>query len=462
MNKPIDVNIAFIGGGSRGWAFSLMSDLAKEEEIRCHIRLYDIDKKASEMNAKIGNDLSARDDIVGKHEWRATHTYKEALTGADFVVISVMPGTFKEMHSDVHTPEKYGIYQPVGDSSGPGGIIRALRTIPMFREFAREIKKYCPKAWVINYTNPMTLCTRTLYEEFPEIKAFGCCHEVFETKELMGLALKRETGIEIARDDISFSVSGVNHFTWITEAHYKNYDLMEMYKRFAEEYKDVGFIHKNDHWMNNFFADAKRIKFDLFLRYGAAAAAGDRHLSEFCPGSWYLKDKEKVREWMFGLTTVDWRMENLEERLKNQRELYEGKKFEVFETGEEGVKQIKSIMGLSTLVTNVNLPNRGQAPDLPMGAVVETNAVFNDDMVTPVATNPLPGGACDLVKRIIAEQELVIKACFSGDYEEAYKAFCMDPLMRLDLTDCRKLWIEMIENTVDYIPGGQEYLAKIR
>ena len=100
-------------------------------------------------------------------------------------MISIMPGTFDEMESDVHAPEKFGIYQSVGDTTGPGAVMRALRTIPMFEEFAAAIREYCPQAWVINYTNPMTVCVKTLYRVFPKIKAFGCCHEVFGTQKLL-------------------------------------------------------------------------------------------------------------------------------------------------------------------------------------------------------------------------------------------------------------------------------------
>ena len=89
------------------------------------------------------------------------------------------------MESDVHLPERLGIYQSVGDTAGPGGMVRALRTIPMFVEIAGAIKEYAPKAWVINYTNPMSLCVKTLYHVFPEIKAFGCCHEVFGTQKVL-------------------------------------------------------------------------------------------------------------------------------------------------------------------------------------------------------------------------------------------------------------------------------------
>ena len=127
------------------------------------------------------------------------------------------------MESDVHAPEKYGIYQSVGDTAGPGGIVRALRTIPMFEEFAVAIEKYCPEAWVINYTNPMTVCVDTLYKVFPKIKAFGCCHEVFGTQTLLQTALEEARGIEgIKREEIKVNVVAVNHFTWLTSAQYKN------------------------------------------------------------------------------------------------------------------------------------------------------------------------------------------------------------------------------------------------
>ena len=94
------------------------------------------------------------------------------------------------MESDVHTPEKYNIFQTVGDTTGPGGIVRALRTVPMIEKIAKAIEKNCPNAWVINYTNPMSLCVKALYDTFPKIKAFGCCHEVFSTQKFLANVLK--------------------------------------------------------------------------------------------------------------------------------------------------------------------------------------------------------------------------------------------------------------------------------
>ena len=183
--KVSDVQIAYIGGGSRGWAWTFMTDLALEKDMSGTIRLYDLNEKAAKANEEIGNRVSEREEAVGKWKYETCTDMEQALTGADFIVISILPGSFDEMAVDVHTPERLGIYQSVGDTAGPGGIIRALRTIPMFVKIAEDIKKYAPSAWVINYTNPMSLCVKTLYHTFPEIKAFGCCHEVFGTQKVL-------------------------------------------------------------------------------------------------------------------------------------------------------------------------------------------------------------------------------------------------------------------------------------
>ena len=169
-----DIRIAYIGGGSRGWAWTFMTDLAMDSRVSGTICLYDIDMEAAKANEVIGNRLKQRQDVPGKWDYTVKATLQEALEGADFVVISILPKTFDEMETDVHLPERLGIYQSVGDTAGPGGMIRALRTLPMFMEFGEAIRKYCPQAWVINYTKPMSLCVKSLYQVFPGIKAFGC------------------------------------------------------------------------------------------------------------------------------------------------------------------------------------------------------------------------------------------------------------------------------------------------
>ena len=159
-----ELTVAYIGGGSRGWAWGFMMDLAMDADICGTVRLYDIDREAAERNQIIGSKISAHPDAAARWTYEVSDSLQEALTGADFVVISILPGTFDEMESDVHLPERLGIWQPVGDTVGAGGFMRAMRTIPMFVTIGRAIRDYAPEAWVINYTNPMSLCVRTLYD----------------------------------------------------------------------------------------------------------------------------------------------------------------------------------------------------------------------------------------------------------------------------------------------------------
>ena len=265
--KVKDLQIAYIGGGSRGWAWTFMTDLAMDEELSGTIRLYDIDAEAAKHNEIIGNRLSAREDVVGKWNYTVSDSLQSALTGADFIVISILPGTFDEMAVDVHMPERLGIYQSVGDTAGPGGAMRALRTIPMYVEIAQAIRAYAPKAWVINYTNPMSLCVKTLYYVFPEIKAFGCCHEVFGTQKVLKGILEETMGLkDVKREDIQVNVLGINHFTWFDYASYKGIDLFPIYRKYTEEHKEDGYKEADKNWANSTFECAHIVKFDLFRK----------------------------------------------------------------------------------------------------------------------------------------------------------------------------------------------------
>ncbi len=452
-NKVSGIKIAYIGGGSRGWAWGLMSDLAGVSDISGDVYLYDIDKEAADKNEIIGNKFNDLEDAKSVWNYKAVDTIEEALTGANFVIISILPGTFDEMESDVHMPEKYGIYQSVGDTAGPGGIVRAMRTIPIYEGFAEAIKKCCPDAWVINYTNPMTLCVKTLYRVFPEIKAFGCCHEVFGTQKLLAKVVKKNLGIEedIDRHEIKVNPIGVNHFTWVTEATFRGKDLFPMYREFCRTTPE-GVEHADKNWMNNVFASTEKVKIDLCNKFGYIAAAGDRHLAEFCEGKWYLESPERVKEMHFGLTSVEWRKNELKERLAKCERLVSGEEeVKINFTGEEGVDQIRALLGLCELVTNVNIPNQGQIPNLPIGAVVETNAVFRSDSVKPVFAGEIPTEIYPLIARVCAEQELVSDAIANRDLEKIFMAFANDPLVTCSMADARELFDEMCENTKEYL-----------
>ena len=458
--KVQDVQIAYIGGGSRGWAWTFMTDLALEPDMSGTIRLYDIDKEAAEANEVIGNAVSAREDAKGKWEYRTCATLGEALTGADFAVISILPGTFDEMEADVHLPERLGIWQSVGDTAGPGGMMRALRTIPMFVEIAEAVKEYAPEAWVINYTNPMSLCVKTLYHTFPEIKAFGCCHEVFGTQKVLKGILEEEYGLQdIRREEIHVNVLGINHFTWFDYASYMGMDLFPVYREYVDKHFEEGFHERDMNWANSCFACAHRVKFDLFRRYGLIAAAGDRHLAEFMPGDEYLNDPETVKKWKFALTTVAWRKEDLKERLAKSRRLLNGEEsVELKATGEEGILLIKALCGLTRMVSNVNIPNGElQIANLPADAVVETNAVFERDAVRPLYAGKLPEDIRGLIMPHVENHGTILHAALSCDKEAVVQAFLNDPLVKgkkCGENDVRQLVDDMLRATQKYLPEG--------
>ena len=175
---------------------------------------------------------------------------------------------------------------------------------------------------------------------------------------------------------------------------------------------------------------------DLFLRFGYIAAAGDRHLAEFCEGKWYLENPERVKEMRFGLTPVSWRKENMQERLDRSARLLSGEEeVKLAVTGEEGVQQIRALLGLRELVTNVNMPNVGQMPNMPLGAVVETNAAFRADEVKPVMAGPVPQSIYPLVARICGEQEVLNDAIARRDVEAIFNAYANDPLVTCNMQD---------------------------
>ena len=429
-----------------------MYDLAVQDSFCGLVNLYDIDKEAAKINRQIGEMIAKDDRAVSKWKYEVCETLDEALKGVDFVMISILPGTFDEMHSDVHTPEKYGIYQSVGDTAGPGGIVRAMRTIPMYEVFADAIRRNCPEAFVINFTNPMTLCTRTLYDVFPKIKAFGCCHEVFGTQRFLAEVVEELTGKKgVRRQDIKTDVVGINHFTWFTKAEYEGQDLFPLYREYVQKHFSDSI---NKEVAENPFKSTNLVKIDLFRRFGQIAAAGDRHLAEFMNGSWYLKNPETVKRWGFGLTSVDWRKEDLALRIRQTEALVTGKDPLLIEKSEEEfVYLMEGLVGMRDFISNVNLPNHGQVPFAPENAVVETNASFTKGNVEALGAAPLLPEIQSLVLRELYQQENALRAIRSRDLKRTFNVFVQEPLCSgLDPVQAEDLFREMVKNTAAYLP----------
>jgi len=264
--------------------------------------------ESARLNEELGNWMQTQAGVVSRWRYLSVATLAEALQDADFVIISIQPGPLGLMADEIGLSEQYGLFFPVGDTTGAPGLIRGLRSVAIFKEFAEAIARICPDAWVMNSTNPMSVCTRTLTRVTPELKVFGCCHEVFGTRELSAQIAGQFLNIETPpRNEIRVNVLGINHFTWVDSARYQEYDLLDILKQYLQQ---PGILRKYtraevESW-NDWFQSAEQVKFTLFQRYGILAAAGDRHLVEFLPG--FIRSPETLFEWGVIRTPVSWRI----------------------------------------------------------------------------------------------------------------------------------------------------------
>ena len=448
------MKIAYIGGGSREWARKLMFDLALCPDLSGSVSLYDIALESARLNEQLGNWLQEQPGVVSHWRYEAVTTLEESLQDADFVVVSIQPGTFECMASEIAIAEQHGLFFPVGDTAGAPGLVRGLRAATIYEGFARAIAKHCPDAWVINYSNPMTICTRTLTRVEPGLKVFGCCHEVFGTQYLLASLVSQYLADSMPnRDEIRVNVLGINHFTWIDQADYQGHDLLELLRQHISKPGVLRpFTQAEVENASNYFQDNLQVKFTLFKRWGILPAAGDRHLVEFLPG--FTRSPDELFRWGIIRTPVSYRIKRWRDAPQRTRDLMAGRTPLVLgQSGEEGVAMIRALLGLGDIVTNVNMENAGQIPNLPLGAVVETNAHFSRDQVRPLAAGSLPPGLQPLIYRHVCNQELVVEAALARNKDLAFQAVYNDPASGLPLDEAWEMFNAMLQASQEFLPG---------
>ncbi len=443
-----ELRIACIGGGSRGWVPELMTDLALRDDVTGHISLYDISYAAARENVRRGELMFAHPDARASFTVSAHHKIGPALKGADFVLIAIQPGPVTMMASDIDVAARYGVLHTVGDTAGPAGTVRALRTIPMYVEFALAIMQHCPDAWVMNCTNPMALCVATLYAVEPRIKAFGYCHEVFHTqRHLAHDIVPAHFDVQApARQEINVEVAGVNHFTLARAATWRGHDLIPFLRQrmaekgfFADRTEVARAWKANGEW----FRYERLIAYDFLRRFGVFGASGDRHLVEFVP--WYIGDEGTLHRWGVVVTPSSYRLRKRQMALDPPERLKP--------TDSEVTQQIAALAGLGDLDTNSNLPNRGQVPDLPRGAVIESNVRFRLNALEPRTIGPFPDAVNGMQRRIVEVHRATLEAGLTRDRDLAFQAILHDPLTMLSTDAAWKMFNEMLRATKDLLPG---------
>lgn len=191
-----------------------MNDLAQTTAFSGEVRLYDLNHESAQQNERLGEHVQNRDDAVGRWTYRAVRDLETALDGVEFVIFSTQDLPAETFRYGLELPAEYGIYQSVGDTVGPGGVFRALRSILQYRAIAAAVREYCPDVWVLNYTNPMTVCTRTLYEKFPDVNAVGLCHEIYGVQRWFFELIDDYLDVEdVSGAEFDLRVKGINHFT---------------------------------------------------------------------------------------------------------------------------------------------------------------------------------------------------------------------------------------------------------
>jgi alpha-galactosidase len=446
---PEQLTIAYIGGGSRSWAPTLMRELALTPELSGEVALYDIDHEAARRNERLGAVVDGHEDAKSDWEYAAYEDRADALDGADFVMLSTQ-FPIPEAHArDLEIPEEHGVYQPVAVTIGPAGVSWNMRTVPVYRDIAAAVREHCPDAWVFNYSNPLTHLTRALYKEFPDINAVGLCHEVRSVEDHLAGLVGRYLDVERPpASAVDTNVLGINHFTWIDEATWRGHDLFDLLDHHLEQ-EGVLREYTGDELLGDAEVDGpddrNQVAYELYRRFGVLAAAGDRHLVEYAP--WFLQGEmpADLHRWGVVRTTVEDRMEHWVEGPKRIEAWVEGEEpFELTGSDEEMVDLMKALLGMGTVTTNVNVPNRGQMVDAPEGAVVETNAEFGRDRVTPHVAGRLPRPVHNMVTTHIHNQETLVDAAFEGDVDAAFRAFLNDPQVTLQVDAARELFAHLV------------------
>ena len=441
--------IAVIGGGSVLWMPRLGCDMFLEDSLDgSELVLVDIDPAAAKL---VQSYLQECVRVLDK-KWKITIASEDdALKNADCVVVSISTGGFEAMDKDYTTPEQFGVYHSVSDTTGPGGIFRTLRNAPVFLKLAEKMAKLCPNAWMVHVTNPLSQLTR-IVNASGLVRCCGLCHEVAgQLHQLQGFL-----GIT-APNDLDANVVGVNHFTIFTELYSRTVkDPMAKIK--LADYMQYRAGELGSGTVDDLVVKGGYDEFPLYLNFylkeilGVYPAAGTVHIAENFPR--FFNDNELYKKFYL------YRKGVLPERPNNKQAIVErlqktlADKEVPRETANRSREMLCDVLvGLLTGEKRrviATLPNAGQIGNLPREASVETWASVSLDTITPVLSGNIPMSCYGFMASVVAEQELTIQAALTKDRSLVRQALFASPLFhekeRVDelmnaMFDAEKEWI---------------------
>ncbi len=458
----LPTKIVVIGAGSAIFGLNTLAALMRSERLRgSHLALVDLNAEALAGMGRLAGRLN--------REWDAqmtvtTHTYRAgALDGAGFVVLSIeVPPREALWRSDYEIPLKYGVRQPYAENGGPGGFAHAARNIGPVLEIARDMEEACPDAWLVNFTNPMTRICDAI-ARYSDIQVVGLCHQINTGYAMVGLVLADDLGIQVpegftdshaslrtipprhqvaqqALGLLDIKAAGLNHFTWMLDLRDKRTGE-DLYPLFAERWAAF----------DPAFEPLTRRVYQAFEWF---PIPGDEHLSEYLP---WVSDP-LTRPWeKFDLSLYEWEV----------WEQYRGaghQSVTLMADGQASVDHLREAdsEGALEMVENmagatphyhlaVNLPNGGQIPNLPYGAIVEGPGLVSGAGVQGVGVGPLPEPIAELCRREITVGQLCVDAAVSGDRQAALQCLLLDPLIT-DMDVAQQILDDYLETYREYLP----------
>jgi alpha-galactosidase len=437
--------IAFIGAGSLGFTRKLVRDVLTFPLLAdATLALVDIDPERLEF----ARSSVQRIVDLGKYPAtvEATQDRAAALKGADIVVITILANSVDVWRHDIEIPKQYGVDTNIGDTRGPSGIFRALRTIPVMLDIARDMERYCPDAYMLNYTNPMVMLCRAMQRE-SVVPLVGLCHSVQGTSEM----LARWIGAPM--EEITYTCAGINHMAFYLHYQWRGQDAYPLIREAITTRPEV----YNEEIVRN----------EMFLHLDYYVTESSGHNSEY---NWWFRKRPDLIE-LYCTHGTGWNpgeyayvVKRYEQRTEHWREdvrqWFAQEQPIALERGHEYAAYIiNALRGGDPFEFNGNVRNTALIPNLPHDACVEVPVWASKKGFSPVHVGPLPPSVLPLVSITSQIEEMAVEACLTGNPRLVFQAIAYDPLTAsvLSLAEIEQMVNAMFRQNRDYLPTFKHF-----
>lgn len=453
-------NITIVGGGSYHWAPRLLADFANTPSLNdVHVVLHDLDADRMKLMQDLGSEIARRRGIAMTVESESDR--RRSLEGADFVITALSVGGFDSMQHDIEIPQRYGIRQPIGDSVGPGGVLRSLRSVPVLLDIARDVEAVAPDAWLVNVTNPLTALCRSVTRE-TNVKTVGLCNEWVGCSWILSLLF------DCGMNDIDPIIGGVNHYPLATSLRVGGEDdgFVRLHALLGDApgsatepiWMDpperAGWVKVSpaDYWTKLDVIENNRVRFELFRRFGVLVGSGDHHSVEFMP-SFVHPDNDYGRGWRIHHYGMPGHRRDADDDVAFYEEMRDAPDVSRMPSGELVAQLLDGMVTGKPQHLPVNLPNEGNVTNLDNGAVVEIMGVADGSGVRGRDKTTVPGIMGEFLRRINVVQEWTVEAAVAGDRELVLEAMLADPIAaQLPYEKIIEMTDEMLTATARWLP----------